>query len=96
MASRENLLPLGVAEGCILRHDVPKDQALTYDDVLVPPGRLIDELRREQAAFFELGATAPEAEAEAKVGQARIAPIQLSHMLSLSQHLGRESHQEKI
>ena len=96
VARRENLLPLGVAEGCILRHDVPKDQALTYDDVLVPPGRLIDELRREQAAFFELGATAPKVEAEAEVGQARIAPMQLSHVLSLSQHMGRENHQEKI
>ncbi|MBB4601070.1 putative homoserine dehydrogenase-like protein [Hymenobacter luteus] len=53
VAERENLLPIGVAEGCILRHDVPKDQVLTYDDVLVPEGRLIDQLRREQAAYFQ-------------------------------------------
>ncbi|AHJ98388.1 NAD(P)H-dependent oxidoreductase [Hymenobacter swuensis] len=51
---RENLLPIGVAEGCILRHDVPKDQVLTYDDVLLPEGRLIDQLRREQEEYFRL------------------------------------------
>jgi predicted homoserine dehydrogenase-like protein len=48
----ENLLPLGVAEGCVLRRDVPKDQVLTYDDVILPEGRLIDRLREEQRAYF--------------------------------------------
>ncbi|TGE25110.1 NAD(P)-dependent oxidoreductase [Hymenobacter aquaticus] len=58
VARAENLLPLGVAEGCVLRRDVPKDQVLTYDDVLLPEGRLIDELRREQEAYFGLTPTA--------------------------------------
>ncbi|MBC6988795.1 NAD(P)H-dependent oxidoreductase [Hymenobacter sp. BT491] len=58
IAHQENLLPLGVAEGCVLRHDVAKDQALTYDDVILPEGRLIDRLRREQAAYFGSGAEA--------------------------------------
>jgi predicted homoserine dehydrogenase-like protein len=53
LARQQNLLPIGVAEGCVLRHDVPKDQVLTYDDVLLPEGRLIDQLRREQAAHFD-------------------------------------------
>lgn len=48
----ENLLPIGVAEGCILKRDILKDQVLTYDDVIVPEGRLIDRLRQEQAAHF--------------------------------------------
>ncbi|WP_210520957.1 NAD(P)H-dependent oxidoreductase [Hymenobacter terricola] len=52
LARQQNLLPIGVAEGCVLRHDVPKDQILTYDDVVVPEGRLIDQLRREQEAYF--------------------------------------------
>ena len=51
-AYAQNLLPIGVAEGCTMLRDVPPDQALTYDDVLLPPGRLIDQLRREQAAHF--------------------------------------------
>ncbi|MCB2378016.1 NAD(P)-dependent oxidoreductase [Hymenobacter sp. BT635] len=51
-ARAENLLPLGVAEGCVLRRDVPKDQVLTYDDVILPEDRLIDQLRREQEAHF--------------------------------------------
>jgi predicted homoserine dehydrogenase-like protein len=47
-----NLLPMGLAEGCRLRRDVPRDQVLTYDDVLLPAGRLSDKLRGEQDAYF--------------------------------------------
>jgi predicted homoserine dehydrogenase-like protein len=53
VARAQNLLPIGVAEGCILRRDLPKDHALTYDDVVLPHGRLIDRLRREQEAYFD-------------------------------------------
>jgi len=52
VATRERLLPMGVAEGCRLKHAVPKDQVLTYDDVEVPGGRLIERLRAEQSAHF--------------------------------------------
>lgn len=52
IAESENLLPLGVAEGCTLKRDIAKDQALTYDDVEVPEGRLIDKLRKEQKEYF--------------------------------------------
>ncbi|MEM1361666.1 MAG: NAD(P)-dependent oxidoreductase [Pseudomonadota bacterium] len=48
----ENLLPMGIAEGCKLIRDVPKDQAIRYGDVEVPDGRLIDALRVEQDAAF--------------------------------------------
>lgn len=51
-AEAGNLLPLGVAEGCVLRNDIPKDQVITYDDVVLPEGRLIDELRNEQTQHF--------------------------------------------
>ncbi|WP_338076977.1 NAD(P)H-dependent oxidoreductase [Cellulomonas hominis] len=47
----ERLLPVGVAEGCVLTRAVPKDATLTYDDVTVPPGRLVDDLRAAQAAL---------------------------------------------
>jgi predicted homoserine dehydrogenase-like protein len=52
----EKLLPIGLAEGCRLRRDVPKDRVLTHDDVEVPAGRLIDKLRAEQNAFFSKSA----------------------------------------
>jgi predicted homoserine dehydrogenase-like protein len=52
VAERSGLLPIGVAEGCMLRRDVPKDAVLSYDDVELPGGRLIDRLRAEQAAHF--------------------------------------------
>jgi predicted homoserine dehydrogenase-like protein len=48
----QNFLPMGVAEGCRLRRDIPKDQVLTYADVEVPEGRLCDKLRAEQKAYF--------------------------------------------
>lgn len=50
----EKLLPIGVAEGCVLTRDVKKDEVLTYDDVEVPQGWLIHELRAEQDAMFEV------------------------------------------
>lgn len=55
---RENLLPIGVAVGATLKRDLPKDTALTYADVDLPEGRLIDQLRREQAEMFNLKSSA--------------------------------------
>lgn len=52
VTERENLLPIGVAEGCVLKNDVPKDKVLTYDDVILPEGRLVDKLREEQRRYF--------------------------------------------
>jgi predicted homoserine dehydrogenase-like protein len=49
----ENLLPIGLAEGCKLKNDVPKDKVLTYADVMVPDGRLCDKLRNEQREYFK-------------------------------------------
>jgi predicted homoserine dehydrogenase-like protein len=49
----EGLLPMGLAEGCRLKRDVPKDRVLTGDDVEIPGGRLCDKLRLEQEAYFD-------------------------------------------
>ena len=49
---KEGLLPIGLAEGCRLRHAIPKDRVLTYDDVDLPPDRLCDRLRAEQERHF--------------------------------------------
>lgn len=51
VTAAERLLPVGVAEGCTLLRDVAKDAAISYSDVTVPPGRLVDELRIEQAGL---------------------------------------------
>jgi predicted homoserine dehydrogenase-like protein len=52
ITAAERLLPMGVAEGCVLLRDVAVDQTLTYDDVRLPAGRLIDRLRSEQLEMF--------------------------------------------
>jgi predicted homoserine dehydrogenase-like protein len=54
ITAAEDLLPLGAAPGCKLKHDVPKDHAITYGDVEVPEGRLVDRYRAEQAEMFGL------------------------------------------
>lgn len=52
ITAAQNLLPMGLAEGCRLKRDIAKDQVLTYDDVELPEGRLSDKLRAEQNAYF--------------------------------------------
>ncbi|MGV3770036.1 MAG: NAD(P)H-dependent oxidoreductase [Sphingobium phenoxybenzoativorans] len=59
VTAQENLLPMGVAVNCVLKHAVPKDKVLTYDDVILPEGRTIDRLREEQAKLFGLGQPVP-------------------------------------
>ncbi len=49
---RNRYLPEGLVEGCVLRRDVPKDSVITYDDVVLPPNRLADQLRAEQYRHF--------------------------------------------
>jgi predicted homoserine dehydrogenase-like protein len=64
---RERLLPMGLAAQCRLLRDVPKDQVLTYDDVEIPSGRLIDRLRAEQEELFFGKAINPTREKTARV-----------------------------
>jgi predicted homoserine dehydrogenase-like protein len=52
IVSAENLLLMGLAEGCRLKRDIPKDQVLTYQDVQLPEDRLCDRLRAEQNNHF--------------------------------------------
>ncbi len=52
MVHAQGLLPIGLAEGCRLKRDIAKDQVITYDDVEIPAGRLMDELRAEQDLLF--------------------------------------------
>lgn len=49
---RENTLPIAVSVNCRLKHDIAMDQPITYDDVDLPPDRLVDRLRVEQAERF--------------------------------------------
>jgi len=50
----ERLLPMGVAEGCRLTRALGIDEVITYDDVELPSGRLVDKLRIEQESLFPL------------------------------------------
>ncbi|MCC5614933.1 Gfo/Idh/MocA family oxidoreductase [Nostoc sp. CHAB 5836] len=52
IVQQQNLLPIGLAEGCRLKRDISQDQVLTYEDVELPEGRLCDQLRFEQNTYF--------------------------------------------
>jgi predicted homoserine dehydrogenase-like protein len=52
VVSNQNLLPIGLAEGCRLKREIPQDQIITIDDVIFPEGRLCDLLRQEQTQHF--------------------------------------------
>ncbi|ASJ75308.1 hypothetical protein IMCC3135_26265 [Granulosicoccus antarcticus IMCC3135] len=48
----DKLLPMGLAEGCVLLRDIPRDSTLRLSDVRLPQGRLADRLREEQNILF--------------------------------------------
>jgi predicted homoserine dehydrogenase-like protein len=48
----DNLLPMGLAEGCRLTRDISQDEIITYSDIELPAGRLCDQLRKEQNMRF--------------------------------------------
>ena len=56
--ARAGNLPIGVAVGAKLLRPVARDAVLTYADVELPQGRLLDTLRAEQAALFGMARTA--------------------------------------
>lgn len=49
---KENLLPMGLSKDCVLIKDVKKDEAISYDDIILPENRLSDKLRNEQTKLF--------------------------------------------
>lgn len=52
VVQRDRLLPQGLAEGCVLRRDLPCDSVIGWDDVVAPDGRLAHRLYAEQIARF--------------------------------------------
>ena len=56
-ARNENLLPVGLAEGCLLKRDLARDAVITFDDVELPEDNLVLRLYREQTEMFFSNAT---------------------------------------
>ena len=48
----EHLLPLGLALDCTIRRPVERDTVLTFADVDIPQGRLVDALYAEQSRRY--------------------------------------------
>lgn len=54
VVAAQHLLPMGLAEGCRLKHDIARDRVISCADVEFPPGRLCDSLRSEQNDYFAM------------------------------------------
>ena len=52
IARKGNMIPMSLIEGCRLKHDLLRDEILTYEDIDVPAGRLVDKLYKEQIGYF--------------------------------------------
>lgn len=52
VSRQQNLLPIGISEGCKLTRNVAKDEPIGYADVTRPDAKLSDQLRAEQDAQF--------------------------------------------
>lgn len=57
--ARDGLVPLGVLAGATLKHDVPVDHTLTYDDVELDESALIVRMRRIQESMEKDGSGVP-------------------------------------
>ncbi|MBU6318277.1 MAG: NAD(P)-dependent oxidoreductase [Alphaproteobacteria bacterium] len=55
LVRRDDLLPMGLAEGCTLRRNIAKDQVLTWSDVIPPSSSIAHELRGAQDLRFPCG-----------------------------------------
>lgn len=53
------LLPMALADGCAVARAVRPDATLTWNDVKIPSGRLIDEIYAMQMRHFGLAGGAP-------------------------------------
>ncbi|UFP96566.1 NAD(P)H-dependent oxidoreductase [Gloeobacter morelensis] len=61
-ARAENLLPMGLTDGCRLLRDIAIDQPITFADVELPANRLSDRLYREQSVALAARRTLQPAE----------------------------------
>lgn len=52
-ARRELLLPMGLAEGCILKRDIAQDEPITFSDIEFDPRALKFKLYNEQLEIFD-------------------------------------------
>ncbi len=50
-----NYLPMAVSLDCVATRDIAQDTPMTYDDVTLPPDRIVDRLRTEQIDRFGVG-----------------------------------------
>jgi len=51
-ARKENLLPIGMSEGCVLKKNIEKDEPIRYNDAELSEDSLLLKLRRSQDKLY--------------------------------------------
>jgi len=69
-----NALPIAMSEDCVMLRDVAKDQVVGFDDVRLPPARLIDRLWQEQLQRWPSPRSPASVAANTKTRQQESAP----------------------
>ncbi len=54
VVAKQNLLPIGIAEGCRLKRAISKDQVITLNDVELPKNSKAVELRQQQNSLYAI------------------------------------------
>jgi predicted homoserine dehydrogenase-like protein len=71
IARADRLLPVGVSEGCRMLRNVNRDEAISYNNVALPAGRLSDRLRTEQERYFDAESQNPTQPADSNTKRLR-------------------------
>jgi predicted homoserine dehydrogenase-like protein len=60
-ARANDALPIGLSEGCVLRRDVPRNEVISFQDLVARPSGLVEKLWREQYRLWPVAMHKPEA-----------------------------------
>jgi predicted homoserine dehydrogenase-like protein len=52
ISNKEQLLPMSLSHDCVLKRDIKMDEAISYEDVILPTDRKCDRLRNEQNKIY--------------------------------------------
>ena len=52
ICQQQHLLPIGLSDGVVLKRDIPRDQAISFEDIIYPEDSFIFKLYEEQAKCF--------------------------------------------
>ncbi|WP_019140749.1 NAD(P)H-dependent oxidoreductase [Noviherbaspirillum massiliense] len=71
-AREANALPIAMSDDCVLLRDISRDEVISFDDVRMPPRRLVDDLWQEQMRRWPLEARSGAGRGQEAIAEALI------------------------